>query len=84
MRLCSLLICGRLSAHFDVSHMKLFFIFLFVLFAKTATATEPLCTCNPERGCREENGPSYDIGRGVMLSLQSGWRFFHTQLPRIL
>lgn len=56
--------------------MKLFIVFLFVLFTKTATAAEPSYTCNPERGCREENGPTYDIGRGVMLSLPSGWRFF--------
>jgi len=76
MRQHTFSICGRPYAHVEFSHMKPFIVFLFVLFTKTVAAAEPSYTCNPERGCKEENGPSYDIGRGVKLLLPSGWRFF--------
>jgi len=56
--------------------MKPFIALLFTLFTSVAMAAEPSYTCNPERGCREEQGPTYDIGRGTTLSLKSGWRFF--------
>ncbi|MES2354671.1 MAG: hypothetical protein V4568_09785 [Pseudomonadota bacterium] len=56
--------------------MKPLIAFLFALFTTAVMAAEPSYTCNPERGCQEEQGPTYDIGRGAMLSLPVGWRFF--------
>jgi len=56
--------------------MKPLTAFLFALLTSAGMAAEPSYTCNPERGCREERGPTYDIGRGATLSLPSGWRFF--------
>ena len=55
--------------------MKSLVIFLLTT-STAAIAAEPAYTCSPERGCKEEQGPTYDIGRGATLSLPFGWRFF--------
>jgi hypothetical protein len=56
--------------------MKLLIALAFSCFASAAMAAEPPYTCDPGRGCREESGPSYDIGCGSILALPSAWKVF--------
>lgn len=61
--------------------MKLKASILFVAFAafgSTVMAAEPGYTCDSNRGCKEVQGPVYDIGRGAKLTLPSGWKFYTT------
>ena len=55
-----------------------FFALLACLAAASATAVaaEPGYTCDTNRGCKEVQGPDYDIGRGARLRLPSGWKFY--------
>ena len=57
--------------------MRFLAITLFGLMSTlSALAAEPGYNCQPERGCKELQGPTYELGRGATISLPKGWKVY--------
>ncbi|MES1264068.1 MAG: hypothetical protein ABUU24_00255 [Variovorax sp.] len=64
--------------------MAIRFILIAVLstLAVAARADNPPHECIKKRGCIEEKTPTHDVGRGVILTLPKGWKYYsYPQAP---
>lgn len=67
---------SQIPSHDFSIYMKLLVSMALALSCVTAIAAEPAYTCNTDRGCKEESGPEYALGRGAKITLPEGWRFY--------
>jgi hypothetical protein len=61
--------------------MRYLLLVALALLTAVANAAEPSYTCDSQRGCREEPGPTHDIGRGAVITLPDGWTYFTYPMP---
>jgi hypothetical protein len=56
--------------------MKYRITLMLAILVGPAIADNSSYSCSPALRCVEEQGPTYDIGRGARIALPSGWRYF--------